>query len=185
MELVVPWYRLHAAINVNGTKIDVGFNPILPGGQTSQFNSLGVFANTVEQVWESMVFDFAGLLGEYVLAKLASATVAWVVIELAKSVIQGISLWAFWGDCDTVLAISLASFLMGLVACGGSVSGQFAKGLESLISAGTMSAIYISMGDMITVVSSVSFFHTWVDVVEIVMDFAFGALALAHYLGYI
>ena len=48
-----------------------------------------------------------------------------------------------------------------------------------------MSAIYISMSDLITVVSSVSFFHTWVNVVEIVMDFAWGALALAHYLEYI
>jgi len=28
-----PWYRLHIKFNMNGAKIDVGFNPVLLGGE--------------------------------------------------------------------------------------------------------------------------------------------------------
>ena len=170
-------------IHVNPT-IDVGFNPILPGGEACHFDSLGVFANTLESVWQCIVVDLGGLLGSYVAAKLLSATPAWVAIEILKNVVQGAALFAVWGQRDTVLAISLASFLMGLVACSGSVAERFANGLFCLTWAGPMSFWYKSMGDMMTVVGAVSFFHTWVDPVEIVMDFVWGAVALAHYLGY-
>jgi hypothetical protein len=171
-------------IHINPT-IDVGFNPILPWGETCSFDSLGVFANTVESVWQSIVFDMLGLLEGYVAAKLLSATPAWVPIELLKTAGQSAVLGWSWDNRDMVLGVSLASFLMGLVACSGSVAEKFAKGLFSLAWAGPMSFWYKSMGEMITVVGSVNFFHTWVDVVEILSNFALGVLALAHYLGYI
>ena len=36
-----PWYRMHVCFNVSGAKIDVGFNPVLPGGITAETESLG------------------------------------------------------------------------------------------------------------------------------------------------
>jgi hypothetical protein len=179
-----PWYRLHIKINLDPT-IDVGFNPILPSGETCHFDSLAVFANTVEQVWQDITIEVGGLLFAYVLAKSLSATPLWLAIELAKSVLQYGDLMMVWSQSDEVLAISLASFIMGLIACSGSVAAQFVKNLESLIWAGTMSAIYASVGGMINIVSAVSFFHTEVDPWEILSDFGCGVFALAHYLGYI
>jgi hypothetical protein len=35
-----PWYRLHYNFTMNDAKIDVGFNPVLPGGETTEFTSL-------------------------------------------------------------------------------------------------------------------------------------------------
>jgi hypothetical protein len=179
-----PWYRLHVKVNLDPT-IDVGLNPILPGGETCQFDELGVFASTVQKVWESIVEDLLGLLAEYVLAKFLSATPAWIPIEILKNIAQGVSLGLAWSQRDSVLAISLASFLMGIVACGGSVAEKFASGLFSLTWAGPLSFLYKSLGDMTTIVAAVSSFHTWVDPVEIISDFACGAIALAHYWGYI
>jgi hypothetical protein len=177
-----PWYMLHVKINV-GPIIDIGFNPLLPGGETIHFDSLGVFANTIEEVWQSIIVDLLGLLVSYVCAKWLSATAFWLPIEFMKNVLQGLALSAVWDLRDSVLAISLASFIMGSISVSVKVAEQFVEGLESLVWATPMSFIYKSMTDMITIVGGVSFFHTWVDDVEIVSDFAWGTFALAHYFG--
>jgi hypothetical protein len=36
-----PWYRLHLNLTMNGARIDVGFNPVLPRGETLQIENLG------------------------------------------------------------------------------------------------------------------------------------------------
>ena len=35
-----PWYRMHFNFTMNGARIDIGFNPVLPGGETTEYSGL-------------------------------------------------------------------------------------------------------------------------------------------------
>jgi len=45
-----PWYRLHALITVGDMFIDVGFNPLLLGGETWHLEGLEVFKDVLEEI---------------------------------------------------------------------------------------------------------------------------------------
>jgi len=181
-----PWYRLHIKVQVGDpTTIDVGFNPFLAGTETFSWDGLNVFTSTIEGVWESIMFDVLGMLGAYALAKVFSFTTAWIIIEALKNIAQMGLLWWAWSNRDLVLAISLASFIMGFIALSVHVAEQFSTTLFNLSWAGSMAYMYKSMGEMVTEVQGVSSYRTWVDWVEILSDFGLGAFALAHYFGVI
>jgi hypothetical protein len=179
-----PWYRLHFKITISDpTTIDVGLNPLLPGAETFSWEGLEAFANVLGEVWQSIEADFIFLLGSYALAKLFSMTTAWIIIEIAKFVVQGLALYAVWGQRDTVLATSVACFIIGLIALSVRVAEQFVDTLVTYIWGPSMTVMYKSMSKGIAVVQGVSSCRTWVDPVEIASDFTWGAVALAHYFG--
>lgn len=64
-----PWYRLHVKINIGNTTIDIGFNPILPGGETWNWQGLEIFAGVLEEIWQDIILDFMGVFISYTLAK--------------------------------------------------------------------------------------------------------------------
>ena len=146
---------------------------------------MDVFANVLSGVWVAIAGDFIYLLLSYVLAKYLSATFTWIIIESIKNFVQGATLYAVWNQRDTVLAISLVSFIMGFIALSVRVAEQFVNNLETYIWGGPMAVIYKSMSEGVTMVQGVSSYRTWVDIAEIASDFTWGAVALAHYFGVI
>jgi 5-hydroxyisourate hydrolase-like protein (transthyretin family) len=179
-----PWYRLHTKININPA-IDVGFNPILPGGETWKWEGLEIFAEVLEEVWQDIMLDVLGLLASYALAKTFSWNFpVWIAIELAKFAFQGVLLAVVWNNLGKVLAVSLANFVMGFISFSINVAEEFVKNLSFLAWGMTFSFLYASISEMISIVGPVKF-RSWVDAVEIAFDFTMGVIALAHYLGII
>jgi len=182
-----PWYRMHVKININ-PMIDVGFNPILPFGETYQWEGLEIFAEVLAEFIEELVIDIGVLFLEYIVAKgLSMAPITWVPAAIAltaKGLTQGWLLWNDWNNQAKMLAVSLVNFAMGLIALRTSIGVAFINALFNIVYAPTISALYL-LQNKLTAVEPIQHIRTWIDGLEIGMDFSFGVTALARFLGWI
>jgi hypothetical protein len=180
-----PWYRLHIKININPV-IDVGFNPILPGGETWNWEGLEIFAEVLEEVWQDIMLDFIGVFISYIVAKGLSIwnLAAGLVAEGFKAAVQYTFLALFWNDLEKMLAISIANFLMGFIALATHVGEAFVKALINIIYAPAWSAIMLTTNGMIALTAPLQVVRTPVDYIESAfIDFPIAILALLRYLG--
>lgn len=180
-----PWYKVHVKIQVNPT-IDIGFNPILSGGETHDWTGLETFSNVMEEVWQDIMLDFAGTFASYLIAKGLSLWnwVPGIIAEGIKGTVQYCFLWLYWGDSAKMLAMSVANVLMGLVALVASVGEAFVKALQSFMSASTWSAILLACNGLTSLALPLQVIRTPVDYIEsIFVDFPIAVLAMLRYLG--
>jgi hypothetical protein len=180
-----PWYRLHIKININPV-IDIGFNPILPGGETYQWEGLEIFAEVLEEVWQDIMLDFIGVFISYIVAKGFSIwnLAAGLIAEGVKGAVQYTFLALSWNDLEKMLAISIANFLMGFIALVAHVGEAFVKALINIICAPAWSAMMLTTNGMIALAAPLQVVRTPVDYIESVfIDFPIAILALLRYLG--
>jgi len=184
-----PWYRLHVKVNVNPT-IDVGFNPVLPFGETWNWEGLEVFADVVAEIWEEVMLDFMGVFISYTIAKGLSIwnLVGGLLAEGIKGAFQyALFLPEFFGATEgslKMLAAGIANILMGLIAIATNIGEAFAKALQTLIFGPAISAIMLTTTNMIALATPFRIVRTAVDYVEsFIIDFPIAILALLRYLG--
>ncbi len=186
-----PWYRMHIVMHVNPT-IDVGFNPIFPGGETWSWNGLEFFGGLVADIWEDVVLDFMGVFIAYVAAKGLSLWnwAGGLLAEGIKGVVQyGLFFNDFFAESAgslKMLAAGVANILMGLVALATSVGEAFVKALEHIIFGPALSAMMLTMHGIIALAAPLKVMRTPVDYFEsFVVDFPIAILALLRYGGWI
>jgi hypothetical protein len=186
-----PWYRMHIKIDINPT-IDVGFNPILPFGETYQWEGLELFANVVAEIWEEVMLDFMGVFISYTIAKGLSIwnLVGGLLAEGIKGAFQyALFLPEFFRATEgslKMLVAGIANILMGLIAIATNIGEAFVKALQALIFGPAISAIMLATTNMIALAAPFRIVRTPVDYVEsFLVDFPIAILALLRYLGII
>jgi len=180
-----PWFRLHVKININ-PKIEIAFNPVLPGGEFFNWTGLDLFSAIVEDIWQDIVLDLLGVFAGYVLAKGVGIwnLPAAVLIEIGKGIVQGAFLFGvFWYDQMKVLATAAASIIMGLIAIATNIGEAFVNNLMNLIAAPARAALYLISYGMIVAAQPIKHLRTPIDYLETVIDFTIGGFALLRYLG--
>jgi hypothetical protein len=108
-----PWYRLHAKIHVNPT-IDVGFNPILPGGETAIWDGLEFFQSLIGEMLETTLLEAMGLIGTYLLARATAIPMLWlgIAVEIGKNIAQTLLFLQDWDNAAHMLASGVVSIAM-------------------------------------------------------------------------
>ena len=181
-----PWYRLHIKISINPV-VDVGFSPLLPGGETWLWDGLEIFAGLTEEVLSDIILEIVGLFSAYLVARKLSIAnpVLGVALEIAKVVAQGLPL--YMSDWETrgikLLASSIGSILMGLLAIRVDIARAFIDTLIRLckwVGSGLMN-LFTTLLDILRVEQLIS--RWWMDVIEISADFLFRGLGIIRYLG--
>jgi hypothetical protein len=180
-----PWYRLHVKIHINPT-IDIGFNPILPGGETHNWDGLEKFEAVTAEALEDVGIDLAGMFAAYVTAKTTSIINPAVGV-LIESVKLGVALVFLYNDWDNMVAVgatALVSIVMGLVVISTDVAGDFLLAVCGLIVGSAASALQWICDQLLHVVCvSMLITRWWIDALEVIFDWIVGGLALAHYCG--
>jgi hypothetical protein len=181
-----PWYRIHIKININPT-IDVGFNPILPGGEKVKWDGLEIFSAVLEEIWLDIALDFLGLFVSYVAAKALGFwnLAAGLIAEGIKGTAQYILLYSDWDNSMKMLATAIANIIMGLIAIKTNIAEAFLGALFKKIYGPAMSAIYLITNKMIVAAHPIQAIRSPIDFVEAGIDFSVGGLALLRYIGLI
>jgi len=112
-----PWYRMHIVINLAGMMIDVGFNPVLLGGETCSWNGVNLFAIMQADVLQDVAVDIATIFATYIATKV---TGCWnialgIAAEGVKFLFQVVPL-VYNSQGPGLIASAFCSFLMGLLA---------------------------------------------------------------------
>jgi hypothetical protein len=179
-----PWYRMHIKIHINPT-IDVGFNPILPGGESWFLENLDVFGAIVSEVLEDVTIDVVGLFVTYLVAK---ATSVWnpavgVIAEAVKFFIQIGLLVAFnWNSKMELLAAAAVSIIMGFIALSANLGKKFLQALygwTSSAATAALSALHWKLLDVLFVASFTA--RWWIDILEAAFDWVVAGTALFRY----
>jgi hypothetical protein len=182
-----PFYRMHFKICFENTTIDLGFNPILPGGGTVHAVGLEIFKNIEDDLATELGLDCLALFSSYVIAKALSLDpFTWapaIGAILIKSIVQLAILWRDWSSPSKMLAAGLVGVLMALVATEASLATAFLGLLVTIVSGGTWNAISLIEGGLITAAGALQSMRTWTDSLEIVSDLMFALTAVAHYQG--
>jgi len=182
-----PWYRLHVKINVNPT-IDIGLNPILPGGETYFWDGLEFFQGLTEEIITDIMLDIVGLFTAYFVARKFSFfnPAVGVLMEIAKFFVQlGLLVlspeWANRGV--KLLGSGIGSILMALLAIKVEIAEALVNALIRLCKwvASAMMRLFTVLMEILKVEQLIS--RWWIDVIEVAGDFALGVLAFARYLG--
>lgn len=183
-----PWYRLHVKVHVNPT-IDVGFNPILPGGEVAEWNGLEFFSSLGSEVVQLIAIEAFGLIGTYLLAKYASigSFLTGIAIEIVKILIQVGFLSPSWNSAEAMLASALMSTIMMVFVItdfSNTVSSCLVRLIDGLkwICGGAVTAltwVLVKLKDMFLWGRGAS--SAIVDVMEIVADAVLGVIALRRY----
>jgi hypothetical protein len=180
-----PWYRLHVKIHVNPT-IDIGFNPILPGGETHNWDALEKFAAVTAEALEDIGMDLAGMFAAYITAK-ATSIINPAVGAVIEGVKLGVALAFLYNDWDNMVAVgatALVSIVMGLVAICTDVAGDFLLAVCNLIVGSAALALHWICDQLLHIVCvSMLITRWWIDAMEVIFDWIVGGLALAHYCG--
>lgn len=185
-----PWYRLRVKINVNPT-IDVGFNPLLPFGETWNWEGLELFANVVAEIWDEVILDFMGVFISYTIAKGLSIWnwAGGLLAEIIKGAFHyALFLAEFFRATEgslKMLAAGIAEILMGLIAIATNIGEAFVKALKTLIFSPAISTIMLTTTKMINYAAILRPIRTLIDYVECGVDFSIAILALLRYLGWI
>jgi hypothetical protein len=181
-----PWYRLHVKVNIN-PMIDIGFNPILPGGETWLWDGLEFFEGLTEEVISDILLDVSGLFSAYLIARKLSIVnpALGLALEIAKLAAQSILLYTSdWQTRGTrLLGSSIGSIMMGLLAINMNIAKTFVDTLIRLckwVSSAMMNLFTILM-NILSVEQLIS--RWWMDAIEISGDFLLGGLGIVRYLG--
>jgi hypothetical protein len=125
-----PWYRLHFKFTMNNAEIDVGFNPVLPGGETTEYSELesafpqltaepGLTPEEIGQIAQEAVVEAAiGTLTASVVAIAVANIRILPSTAIASTVyISGLSLMIgyAWSLYSSGAQIKAKAFLVGLV----------------------------------------------------------------------
>ena len=112
-----PWYRMHIQVSVNPA-IHLGLNPILPGGETAEWNGLEFFNSLESEIVQTIGIEALGLIGTYLAAKYLSLAsfVAGIIAEGAKIGLQILFLIPSWNSAEAMLASALMSIVMMIFA---------------------------------------------------------------------
>jgi hypothetical protein len=184
-----PWWRMHIKININPPTIDIGFNPILLGGETFDFRGIEVFANIAENVLEDVILDIVAIFGQYIVAKGLSLwnPAAGIFMESIKFLIQmGLLVWREWNNKAGLLVSALVSFVMGIIALVIDFGLLFIKAILRLIAASTANILSLLYNKLVVVLMSARFIQRWwIDALESTFDWITGGFAMARYLGWI
>jgi hypothetical protein len=186
-----PFYKLHIVINVNPA-IDIGFNPILPGGETWNWQGLELFADVLKDMWDDVMLDFICVFLSYVAAK-GFGMWNWAAGLLIEGIKGAVQYGFFFRDFFQasagslkVLAAGLANLLMGLIAICTNVGEAFVKALQHYLYGPIFSVIMLTTSKMIAFVSPFKIIRTPVDYVEsFIVDFPIAIFALLRYIGWI
>jgi hypothetical protein len=175
-----PWYRLHIGLNINGVKIDVGFNPILPGGEEINWQGLGLFSSITADVISEMRLDLFALFAQYLIAK-ATSIIAWpvaAVVEALKFGIQAADLWRNWNNKIALLVSGVIGLIMGVAAVNLDLAGRFVLAVCNVL-VGSASAVlqWVFQTLLQSVGWSMTMWHSWLDYVEIIGDVALAIAA--------
>jgi hypothetical protein len=141
-----PFYRTYLKLCFENTTIDLGFSPILPGGATMQCTGLGVFGDVAQELVQELQVDFISLFVGYIAAKVLSFLPFTMAAAGFALIVKGGIQWGFltdaWNDKTQLLAISLVSAIMAIVAAGGaSLGSAFVELLRGAVLGGTYSAL--------------------------------------------
>ena len=178
-----PWYRLHIQMNVN-PRIHIGFNPLLPGGETWDWEGLEFFSNLNEEFVQELLVDIIGIFIGYVVAKGLSLW-NWVGAAIAlsaKFILQLVFLYPDWNNAPRLLATAVANILLGLIALTASIGKAFLQALFNAVTAGAMSALYLVYNGIIAAAEPIKAIgRTWVDGVDAFIDIVVAGIALYRY----
>jgi hypothetical protein len=179
-----PWYRLHIKINVNPV-IDVGFNPILPGGETWNWQGLEIFKDMIEEVITDIALEFATLFGMYLVAKWLSFSPTHILAAIiAESVKFGLQLALFIKDFDdqmAMIASSAMNFLLGFISLHVDLAVEFIKAICRYLTTSASSATSWALNILKGVLKVYGSVRTWLDSVDTAINFLFGGLALIRF----
>jgi hypothetical protein len=182
-----PWYRLHIKLSVNPT-VDIGFNPILPGGEVADWSGLEFFGAVVGEVIEETLIEATTFIGTYLVARTVGLAQPWIggVMEFAKIVLQTALFLADWDDALRMLATGLVSIAMSFFAIVNfytqpNIFLKFVDVLWSICGSakGALRWMLMTLTDMALVGKAVS--RSWIDAVEATADFVIGLTALLRY----
>jgi hypothetical protein len=179
-----PWYRLHIKLHVNPT-VDIGFNPILPGGETYSWENLDAFGAILSEVVQDVAVDVVGLFVAYLVAK---ATSVWNpavggIAEVAKFFLQIGLLVAFnWNSKMELLVAAVVSIIMGFIALSANLGKMFLYALyewTSSAASAALSALHWKLLDVLFVASFTA--RWWLDILEATFDWVVAGTALVRY----
>ena len=126
-----PWYRLHFKFTMNNAKIDVGFNPVLPGGETVKYQGLenafpafspepGLTQEEIAHIAEEAVIEAAlGILASSATAIVAANTRIPFATAIALGIYAGglTAMIAYaWSLYSSGAQTKAKAFLIGLTA---------------------------------------------------------------------
>jgi hypothetical protein len=167
-------------INVNGVKIGVAFNPVLPGGEEINWQGLELFSSITADAISEMRLDLFGLFAQYLIAK-ATSIIAWpvaAVVEALKFGIQATDLWRSWNDKIGLLVSGVISLIIGVAAVKLDLAGRFVLAVCSVL-VGSASAVLQSVFETLlqTVGWGMTMLRSWLDYVKIIGDVALAITA--------
>jgi hypothetical protein len=179
-----PWYRLHLKVSVNSTVVDVGFNPILPFGETYSWKGLETLASVLSDVAQDVTTDVVAMFGQYLVAKAFEFwnPVASVITETGKFFTQlALLVWQEWNDKTGLLISAVVSFVMGLTALVADFGRLFLQALFRIVggmtSTGYMFAsLFDELSKMLVYTRIIA--RGWVDALELSYDWITAGIAL-------
>jgi hypothetical protein len=178
-----PWYRLHIQVNIN-PRIHVGFNPILLGGEVGDWDGVEFFSDLNEEFLQELIVDMIGIFIGYVVAKGLSLW-NWVGAALAlsaKFILQLMFLYPDWNNAPRLLATGIANIILGFIALTTSIGKAFLNELFNVVTAGTMSALYLMYNGLVVAAEPIKAIgRTWVDGADAFINFIVAGIALYRY----
>lgn len=183
-----PWYRLHTKIHINPT-MDIGFNPLLPGSETFDWNGLEFFKSLAEGVLTEIALDIGVFFDAYIFARKTSLTnpILGAVLETIKLGVQAGLMFLFdWATRGPkVLGSAIGSLLMGLLAIKVDIAKAFVDTLVRLCGwvSSAMQRLLTTLMDLLRFEQLIG--RWWVDAIEIGGDFLLGGLGILRYGGWI
>jgi len=183
-----PWYRLHIKLNLNPT-IDIGFNPILPGGEVADWSGLEFFGALIGEILEETLIEATALIGTYLVARTVGIAQPWigVIMEAGKIGAQTLLFLADWEDALRMLATGLVSIAMSFFAVVNfyfqpNIFMKFVDALWALCGAaqGALRWMLMTLTEMALFGKAVS--RSWIDAVEATADYVIGLTALLRYI---
>lgn len=170
--------------------IDVGFNPIFPGGESWKFDGVSFFLGLTTEVVEDIITDIAGLFSSYFVARTTSF--AYVILGVA---IEGVKLagqtallvlssdWANRGI--GLVGSGVGDILMALLAVRVDIAKAFVNWLVALCGwiGSAMQNLLSTLMGILKVEQIIS--RWWIDVIEIVGDIGLAIMSFARYARYV
>jgi len=180
---------LHIQVSVNPT-VHLAFNPILPGGDSADWNGLEFFQSLGNEVLQVIAIEAFGLVVTYLIAKYTSLISFWAgaLVEAIKIGVQGFLAWLNWDNREAMLASALMSLVMLIFAAtdfGSTVSNFLVRIIDKLKwvcgnAAGTLAFILVKLKDMFLWGRGAA---SWlVDTMEIVADAVLLGICLRRYI---
>jgi hypothetical protein len=183
-----PWYRMHVVVNLAGTTINVGFNPLLLGGETCTWNGVNLFADMTGEVLQDIAIDITTIFATYIVAKVAGIwnIALGIVAEFVKFGMQTLLL-VEQSQGPSLLASAFCSFLIGLLAIVKvDLAEQILNTLYKMLAASAIEALDPLFAVLCGMVAtSKIIFRGVVDYLEIAFDFITGGFAIMKFYGWL